>query len=70
MHHFLTVTLNLQDQDIFTGLEQSLCQILASIYFPLQRRYGLDRNYEFFKNDLEHAQLNLGQNYDTPSGHL
>lgn len=27
-------------------------------------------NYEFFKNDLELAQLNLGQNYDTPSGHM
>lgn len=36
MHHFLIVTLNLQDQDIFTGHEQSLCQILASIHFPLQ----------------------------------
>lgn len=52
----------------FTSYKQSLCQIVPFNNF----RYKIWPRQElcsFFNNDLESAQLNLGQNHDTYSGH-
>lgn len=51
------------DHEIFTDHMQSFNHFIT--------KYGLHRTYAiFFNNDLEFANLNLGQVYDTTLGHF
>lgn len=46
-------------------------QITCNLLIIFITKYGLHRTYAiFFNNDLEFANLNLGQVYDTTSGHF
>lgn len=42
-------------------------QLLIIIHYKI---YGLDMNYAIFWSDLQLAQTTLGQDHDTPSGHM
>lgn len=68
MHHFfcdleLANTTIAYDHEIFTDHMQSFNHFYYKIWFT-------QNLCNFFNNDLEFANLNLGQVYDTTSGHF
>lgn len=58
-----------QGHDIFSGHRQSMCQVSASNHYPLQNIWPRHELCNFW-SDLQLAQTTLGQDHDTPSGHM